>query len=334
MDYNSETISDGITGGDQTSIKGSPNLVNTQKLTTGSGKNKFVVGQDGVFCGGIDFKTSPWALTYNGEQYVGPNGEIILDGPNKRIIVKDDNSASQIILNGTDGTLRFNYAGTNYGYLVADASNNLVYVSTSAHFFRDATQEYASLKVDGLHLESGKAIWFNAGTTITDAGYEMRLDRDMTITGNIFPSATQTYVLGDSSAKWFNVVSKYITPGDIIFQDTHCPICELEFQEEDFLINFTYKKDITDPQRPLIHTVPVHSGCMQNYISTDKEKVRKYIEDMALARDVLDEKLATELVKIKAEKDSVIAQKIDTELSMDRSEQMMNEPIATIIEQQ
>jgi len=303
MEYNSDTISESITGGDQTDIKGSPNLVNTQRFTAGSGINKFAVVQDGVFCGGLDYKTSPWALSYNGEQYVGPDGEIVLDGPNKRIIIKDDNSASQIILNGTDGTIRFNYAGTNYGYLTADSSNNIVYTSTSAHFFRDATQEYASLKVDGLHLESGKSLWFNGGTTITDAGYEMRLDRDMTITGSIFPSSDKTYVLGTSGARWYNVVSKYITPGDIIFQDTHCPICEKEFQEEDFLINFAYKKDITDPLRPLTHTVPVHFSCMQNYKSVDKEKVKKYIEDMAKERDMIDSKAAEELSTTKVEKD-------------------------------
>lgn len=77
-------------------------IKNNKVFKSGSGASVFKVDKYGVFAGGESFETAPWAVDYDGIQYVGASGEIKLDGPNKQIVV---GGTSDIVIDGTNGTI-------------------------------------------------------------------------------------------------------------------------------------------------------------------------------------------------------------------------------------
>lgn len=83
-----------------------------KELSVGAGLNLFKANSEGIFAGGTDFTTAPWSLDYTGKQYVGANGEIVLDAPNKKITV-----GSGITIDGATETITTNkIVDSTYGF--------------------------------------------------------------------------------------------------------------------------------------------------------------------------------------------------------------------------
>lgn len=77
-------------------------IKNNKVFKSGSGTSVFKVDKYGVFAGGDSFESAPWAVDYDGNQYVGDAGEIKFDGPNKQIIAGGGND---IVIDGVAGTI-------------------------------------------------------------------------------------------------------------------------------------------------------------------------------------------------------------------------------------
>lgn len=77
-------------------------IKNNKVFKSGSGASVFKVDKYGVFAGGDSFESAPWAVDYDGNQYVGDAGEIRFDGPNKKIIAGGGND---VVIDGVAGTI-------------------------------------------------------------------------------------------------------------------------------------------------------------------------------------------------------------------------------------
>lgn len=79
-------------------------ISNLKNLKAGAGQ-PIKSTTDGFFIGGESFASAPWAVDYAGKQYIGANGEIVLDGPGKTITVN------------TGGTITTDFLkDSTYGY--------------------------------------------------------------------------------------------------------------------------------------------------------------------------------------------------------------------------
>jgi hypothetical protein len=58
-----------------------------KELSSGAGSTILKQDKNGLFVGGTNYENAPWAVDYQGKQYIGANGEILFDGPNKKIVV-------------------------------------------------------------------------------------------------------------------------------------------------------------------------------------------------------------------------------------------------------
>lgn len=58
---------------------------NFKYFESGVGEKSFRITDEGVHIGGEGFASSPLKFDFNGKQIAGPNGEIVIDGPNGRI---------------------------------------------------------------------------------------------------------------------------------------------------------------------------------------------------------------------------------------------------------
>ncbi len=112
-------------------------IKNNKVFKSGSGDTVFKIDKYGVFAGGDSFETAPWAVDYQGIQYVGANGEIKLDGPNKKIVV---GASDQVVLDGTTGTITTNY--------LKDATYGLNGVFCSTHTSTNTSGNW-SFRIDG-----------------------------------------------------------------------------------------------------------------------------------------------------------------------------------------
>lgn len=79
-------------------------IKNNKVFKSGSGDTVFKVDKYGVFAGGENFENAPWAVGYDGKQYIGSNGEIVLDGVQNKITV-GGSSGSDIVIDGSAGTI-------------------------------------------------------------------------------------------------------------------------------------------------------------------------------------------------------------------------------------
>ena len=81
-------------------------LTHFKELSAGAGSTILKQDRNGLFVGGTNFENAPWAVDYEGNQYVGANGEIVLDGPNKKITI---GASNEIVIDGVAKTITTNY---------------------------------------------------------------------------------------------------------------------------------------------------------------------------------------------------------------------------------
>jgi hypothetical protein len=112
----------------------------------------------------------------------------------------------------SDGKVKFYYGGTSYGSIWMDSNYNLIYDANTAHqFFNiDTSIQFAQFNTDGLTLPSNKKIQFSGGTTITDVGSEVQIDRQTRVAGTVYPSSDDTHNNGDPSKRWANVYARIV----------------------------------------------------------------------------------------------------------------------------
>ncbi len=110
------------------------------------------------------------------ELSVGGDGQISLDSDG---ILSFNNTAGNI------GKIRFKYGGDNAGSIFSDSSKNMVYYANTKHFFQNLTGSvgFAEIGADGLLLGSDTSIFFTLGSTITDTGATLDIDRTLLVHG-------------------------------------------------------------------------------------------------------------------------------------------------------
>lgn len=78
------------------------------RIQVGADNRIFRADQDGIYAGGQTMETAPWRLDFNGKMTLGPNGEIVIDPTQKKIIV---GTAGEIVIDATTKTITAGTAG-------------------------------------------------------------------------------------------------------------------------------------------------------------------------------------------------------------------------------
>lgn len=169
-----------------------PTVQKFNELSVASGTTQFRANKDGVFIGGDSYANAPWAVDYTGKQYVGLQ------------------SGSQVIIDGPNGVINFGYTNQEYGNISVDSSLNMLYVANNYHAFWDQDDNYiGKLFYDsptsyGLELNGGADIQFTTGTTITDTGAYLYLDRTLIVNGDVALSAGKKFQVGNTGGATFS----------------------------------------------------------------------------------------------------------------------------------
>ena len=154
-------------------------------------------------------------------------------------------SGNKIYFNIDDTTYAsfYTYTSGNYGLIVE--------LNSSAEF-KVVGSDAATILVAAKFNASDRGIKFNNNKTIYTNS-----DGDKILTdANLVPDSNDNYSLGSSGAKWHTLWSKILNTGDIVFSDTHCPLCNEELKEGDGLINYVYKQEEEGN-----YTIPAHIEC-------------------------------------------------------------------------
>lgn len=114
-------------------------IKNNKVFKSGSGDTVFKIDKYGVFAGGENFETAPWAVGYDGKQYIGSNGEITFDGVTNKITV-GGTSGSDIIIDGATGEITTDK--------IKDKTYGLNGVFCSTHTSTNTSGNY-SFRIDG-----------------------------------------------------------------------------------------------------------------------------------------------------------------------------------------
>jgi len=191
---------------------------------------------------------------------------------------------NDIWMNSSTGDIEFYYGGVNKANTSIDSSGNLIHVANASHQFFDQAShqlgvfQYSStanlrLVVGGISFSTaGTALSWSTGRSITENSSDFKVDGDWR------PSADRGNSLGTGTRRWETVYSKYLNTGDIIFSDRFCPICNQEFSEGDMLVNFVYKRDITNPNLPKTYTIPAHYDCVKDYKKSNHTSIIEFIK--------------------------------------------------------
>lgn len=259
---------------------------------------------------------------------LGLNDEIKLDGVNKNITLGVDSSivldgvnksvsaglAKKVKLDGVTGQLQIFSGSSNYGHIECDNSLNMLYVSKDSHFFFTDTVIAGDTYIGklfrqdgvvfGMELRGGSRIQWQSGRTLMDASSELQIDGDLRVTGRIYPSQDNVanVELGSSAKRWKTLYSKNLNTGDIVFTDRYCPICEVEFGEGDCLVNFVYRKDVSEPETPTIYTVPAHFECVKKYKKAEHQKMKDFVASKSDELEIASKKLEKKFDKDFADK--------------------------------
>lgn len=245
---------------------------NLKSLKAGAGQ-PIKSNTEGFFIGDENFSTAPFRVDYTGKMTSG-----VAPG-------------SQVIIDGNAGTVAFSYNGTQYAKILVDSSTHLIYDSDNHFFFsNNGITQFAEINTDGLILPSTHAIYFTGGSTLVDGGSYLAIKgaggtgtMDLKTSGTVYPETDINKDLGANGKRYYTLWSKYLTTGDIVFQDRYCPICHKEFTEGDMLVNFVHKVDREIPDSPRFFTVPAHFECVKSY------KKEKHAEISAFLKEKDDE---------------------------------------------
>ena len=124
-----------------------------------------------------------------------------------KIIVGDKN---RIILDGPTGQIQFYNGSQKYGYIVTDPSLNMYYLANNSHYFWDNSGNYIgrlfhdSASSYGLELLGGSKIQFTSGSTITDTGSTLGIDRTLTVNGDVALTSGKKFQIGTTAGVTFS----------------------------------------------------------------------------------------------------------------------------------
>ncbi len=192
-------------------------------------------------------------------------------------------SGARIILSGT--AVYFYIDNVQKGSIMPDANNSMLYSSDGNHFFfRNDGFYYGRFSATGLELRSSSSISFISGSTITDAGAELQIDRQLRVQGMVYPRYDNTdyYDLGKSDKRWKSghvkdMYARNYYSEDITFLDHACPICGDEFQTNNPIILWPYKKDEQG-----VYTVPAHFNCVnKKFKDSDRDATIRSNQDIS-----------------------------------------------------
>ena len=140
----------------------------------------------------------------------------------------------------------------------------------------DTSFVFATAK--SLTIDSGGELLFDNTLTPKDAydlgtsanpWEDLHLQGDLYLHGNVhdpanvWPQGDGAYSCGTSDHRWYEVWTVNQHTGDILFSDTHCPICGRRFKKWDILA-LKVIKYIKDKKGDEIDCVPVHMQCLEN----------------------------------------------------------------------
>ena len=108
-------------------------------------------------------------------------------------------------------------------------------------YFRDQSVELAHFDGNGLILPSNHSIYFSSGTTITDEGSNMSIDRGLKVHGNVYPDDNNARTCGSDQKKWSGGWFEDINVDDLTCNDTFggcgsisgCAYIEVNLLEEE-----------------------------------------------------------------------------------------------------
>lgn len=220
-------------------------------------------------------------------------------------IIAGSNTASKIVLDSSDGKLKFYYGNTQYAEILVDSAAHFLFGSDNHFFFDQALNVlFAQLNSTGLILPSSTSIFFTGGSTLVDGGSYLAIkgsggagQMDLKTSGTVYPETDINKDLGANGKRYYTLWSKYLTTGDIIFSDRYCPICQKEFEEGDMLVNFVHKIDKTNVDRPLSYTIPAHFDCVKDYKKENHDNVKEHIRIVQEESDLIHKEIEKEFDK-------------------------------------
>lgn len=156
-------------------------IKNVKQFQAGSGDEQVQINQDGLFIGGTNFADAPISFSYDGIQTF-------------------NNKA-----NGT-GRIKFSYGGEETGQIWVDSALNIVHWADAKHYFQniDGTVGFAEIGADGLLLGAATSIFFASGSTLTDTGATLELDRTLVVDGDVSLSTGKKFQVGSSPGVTFS----------------------------------------------------------------------------------------------------------------------------------
>lgn len=226
-------------------------------------------------------------------------------------LIQTATSGYRVLMDSSNG-IRFYNSASQVGYIMADSGHSLILQTADNFYFLEGGTYRGQWDSGGITLPAGKAFQFTSGRSLIDASSEIQTDGDFRVSGRCYPRLdnTDNVELGSSSKRWKTLYSKNLNTGDIVFTDRYCPICEVEFEEGDCLINFVHKKDTTGIS-PVIYTVPAHFECVKDYKKNKhahhQSKIKQWDEEhnakVKVAEKEFDDEEEKKAVKRKADQD-------------------------------
>lgn len=86
-----------------------PPIQKFNEFSSGAGATTFKANKEGIFAGADNYTDAPWKLSYTGVNTIGPNGEILIDGPNGTITTNHIKDATY----GLNGVFCYTHKSTN-----------------------------------------------------------------------------------------------------------------------------------------------------------------------------------------------------------------------------
>lgn len=215
-----------------------------------------------------------------------------------------------------DGTLSAFYGGKqNIGMWAGQDWGNMIYYEAGIA----AGQLYASSEYDPVLGGTKRrfVVWSRdtGSLRLMGPGIELQSDKvnlagsssaQITVRGkiwdNLLPVIDDAGYVGMNGQRWNTVRARYITPGDLCFEETGCPICGQPFTEGDIIVLLAHH--IHEEHHTM--TIPIHDRCkgIQKTINievpetedrfrfidgqVEKYRVSKFIETEVQAHRVKD----------------------------------------------
>lgn len=148
------------------------------------------------------------------------------------------------------GNMVFYYDGIQTGQLYATEEYDPVLGGTKKRFVVWSKSD-GSLRLDGPGIDLDSNYVKLAGSSSAQINVKGK------ILDSLLPIADNSGYVGTSSYRWNTVRAKYITPGDLCFEEESCPICEQPFAPGDIITLLVHH--IHEEHHTM--TIPIHDRC-------------------------------------------------------------------------